>query len=57
MEDASRQNRALVREILMPMTVEERFSICAERYEDANRFTKIALPEGLSLASQEKAVF
>ena len=35
MEDTTRENRQLVRDILMSKTVEDRFLICAAMYEDA----------------------
>lgn len=57
MEDTSRQNRALVREILMSKTLEERFLMCAEMCDEAKEFAKVGMPQGLSLAEQEKLVF
>lgn len=57
MEDTSRQNRALVRAIVMSKTVEERFLMCAQMYEDASGFAKIGMAEGLSSTEQHDFVF
>lgn len=57
MEDTSRESRALIRKIVMSKTIEQRFLMCAEMYEDAKRFAKIGVPEELDLAEQEKLVF
>ena len=57
MEDTTRENRQLVRDILMSKTVEERFLICAAMYEDAKELARIGMPAGLSDPEQEAYVF
>lgn len=57
MEDTSLENRKLVRDIVMSKTVEERFIMCAQMYEDAKEFAKIGMPEGLSPLEQERYIF
>lgn len=57
MEDTSKQNRALVREIVMAKTIEERFLMCAEMYEEAKEFAKVGMPEHLSTDESEIYVF
>ena len=41
----------------MSKTVEERFLMCAEMYDEAKEFAKIGMPEGLSQTEQEVFVF
>ena len=57
MGDTTRENRELVRGIVMSKTVEERFLICAAMYEDAKELAKIGMPEGLSDEEQQAYVF
>lgn len=57
MEDSSRQNRALVREIVMSKTVEERFLMCAEMYEEAKEIAKIGASQNLSETERDLYVF
>lgn len=57
MEDTSRQNRTLVREIVMSKTVEERFLMCAEIYEEAKEFAKIGASNNLSDKEREIYIF
>lgn len=57
MDDTSRQSRALVREIVMSKTVEDRFLMCAEMYEDAKEFAQIGAPENLSETERGLYVF
>lgn len=57
MEDTSRQNRALVREIVMSKTVEERFLMCAELYEEAKMIAMIGASDNLSGKEREIYVF
>lgn len=57
MEDTSLQNRALVREIVMSKTVEERFLMCAEMYEEAKEFAKVGSSENLSDTERDLYVF
>ena len=57
MEDTSLENRELVRDIVMSKTVEERFLICAQMYEDAKEFAKIEMPDDLSIQEQERYIF
>lgn len=57
MEDTSRENRKLVYDIVMSKTVEERFLLCAQMYEDAKAIARAGLPPGLSLAEQERRIF
>jgi hypothetical protein len=37
----------------MSKSVEERFLMCAELYEDAKELAKLGMPEGLSESEQE----
>lgn len=57
MEDTKRENRRLVHDIVMSKTVEERFLMCAELYEDAKELAKIGMPDGLSEEEQKKYIF
>ena len=57
MEDTTRENRELVRDIELSKTVEERFLMCAAMYEDAKELAKIGMPEGLSDEEQRAYVF
>lgn len=57
MEDTTAQNRQLMHEILMSKTVEERFLICAEMYEDAKKLAQIGMLAGLSDEEQKAYVF
>lgn len=41
----------------MTKSVEERFLMCAEMYEDAKEFARINMPDGLSIADQESYIF
>ncbi len=57
MEDTTRENRQLVHDIIMSKTVEERFLMCAEMYEEAKEFARIGMPDGLSREEQEVFIF
>lgn len=57
MEDTSPENRKLVYDIVMSKTVAERFLMCAQMYEDAKKFARIGMPEGLSKTDQERYIF
>jgi len=57
MEDTTRGNRQLVRDIIMSKTIEERFLICAALYEDAKEFARIGMPAGLSDEDEKLYVF
>ena len=57
MEDTTQQIRQLVNDIVMSKTVEERFLMCAQMYEDAKEFAKIGMPEGLTDNEQEVFIF
>ncbi|HQZ83147.1 MAG TPA: hypothetical protein PLR83_08000 [Pyrinomonadaceae bacterium] len=41
----------------MSKTVEERFLICAQMYEDAKEWARIGMPLGLSQPEQERYIF
>lgn len=41
----------------MSKTVEERFLMCAEMYEDAKEFARIGMPDGLSDEEEKYYVF
>ncbi|MBX3295527.1 MAG: hypothetical protein KF762_07430 [Acidobacteria bacterium] len=41
----------------MSKTVEERFIMCAQMYEDAKAIARAALPPGLSREEQEREIF
>lgn len=57
MEDTTRENRRLIYDIIMSKTVEERFLMCAELYEDAKELARMGMPEGLSEPEQEAFIF
>jgi len=57
MEDTSRQDRELIREILMSKTVEERFLMCAAMYEEAKEFARLGMPALLSSEERELYIF
>ncbi len=57
MEDTARQSRDLVREIVMSKTLEERFLMCAEMYEEAKEYAKVEIPEHLSMDERENYIF
>ena len=57
MEDTTSESRRLVYSIVMSRTVEERFLMCAELYEEAKEFAKIGMPDGITLFEQEIYVF
>ena len=57
MEDTSQQDRELVRKIVMAKTLEDRFLMCAEMYEEAKEFAKVGMPDHLSLDEREIYVF
>ena len=57
MGDTSRENRELVRDIVMSKSVEERFLMCAAMYEDAKALATIGMPAGLSEKEQEAYIF
>lgn len=57
MEDTSLENRKLVHDIVMSKTVEERFLMCAQMYDDAKDFARIGMPQGLSFQEQERYIF
>ncbi|MBE7515522.1 MAG: hypothetical protein HS105_02760 [Chloracidobacterium sp.] len=41
----------------MSKTVEERFLMCAQMYEDAKEFARIGMPASLSQLEQERYIF
>lgn len=57
MEDTTQAARELVRQIVMSKSVEERFLMCAEMYEDAKEFARIGMPDGLSNVEQKAFIF
>ena len=57
MEDTTCASQQLVYDVVMSKTVEERFLICAEMYEEAKEFARIGMPEGLSMEMQEAFIF
>lgn len=57
MEDTSEDARKLVRRIVMSKTMEERFLMCSQMYEDAKEFARIGMPAGLSPLEQERHIF
>ncbi len=57
MEDTTSAARKLVYDIVMSKTVEERFLMCAQMYEDAKEFARIGMADGLSAAEQEEFIF
>jgi len=57
MEDTTPAAKQLVRDIVMSRSVEERFLMCAEMYEEAKEFARIGMPEGLSNEEQEVFIF
>ena len=57
MEDTARDNRELVRNIVMSKSVEERLLLCAALYEDAKALARVGMPTGLSEEEQAMFVF
>ena len=57
MEDTTQIAKQLVHNVVMSKTVEERFLMCAQMYEDAKEFARIGMPKGLSLEQQEAYIF
>lgn len=57
MEDTTRENRRSVYEIVMSKTVEERFMMYAQMYEDAKAIARAALPTSLPHQDQEREIF
>ena len=57
MEDTTQTARELVHRIVMSKSVEERFLMCAEMYEEAKQFARIGMPAGLSDDEQRAFVF
>ncbi|CAN5471579.1 hypothetical protein BH10ACI3_BH10ACI3_10640 [soil metagenome] len=57
MEDTTQAVRELVRQVVLSKSVEERFLMCAEMYEDAKAFARIGMPPGLSATEQERFIF
>ena len=41
----------------MSKSIEERFLMCAEMYEDAKEFARVGMPEGMSTPEQEAFIF
>lgn len=57
MEDTTEENRKLVFDIVMSKTIEERFLMCIQMYEDAKAFARIGMPADLSPKEQERHIF
>lgn len=57
MEDTTQAARELVHRIVMSKSIEERFLMCAEMYEDAKEFARVGMPDGLSTTEQEAFIF
>ena len=57
MEDTTQIAKELVHDIVMSKSVEERFQICAQMYEDAKEFARIGMPEGLSHKEEQAFIF
>lgn len=57
MEDTTQGVRELVHRIVMSKSIEERFLMCAEMYEDAKEFARVGMPEGMSTPEQEAFIF
>jgi len=57
MEDTTRENRELVRDIITSKSVEERFLMCAAMYEDAKELASIGMPAGLSGEGEQAHIF
>jgi len=57
MEDTTYAAQQLVHDVVMSKTVEERFLMCAEMYEEAKEFARIGMPEGLTNEEQEVYIF
>ena len=57
MEDTTQITRELVRDVVMSRSVEERFLMCAQMYEDAKEFARIGMPDGLSFEDQKAYIF
>ena len=57
MEDTTYAAQQLVHDVVMSKTVEERFLMCAEMYEEAKEFARIGMSEGLTNEEQEVYIF
>jgi hypothetical protein len=57
MEDTTRENRELIRDIVMSKSVEERFLMCAALYEDAKVLAAMGMPAGLSDDEKKAYIF
>ncbi|CAN5390119.1 hypothetical protein BH20ACI2_BH20ACI2_17230 [soil metagenome] len=57
MEDTTSESRQLIHDIIMSKTVEERFLMCAELYEEAKEFAKVGMPKALAKAEQDEFIF
>lgn len=42
---------------MMSKTVEERFLMCAELYEDAKEFAKVGMPDNLTAEEQQRYIY
>src|SRR5690349_12955741 len=57
MEDTTRENRELVRSIIMSKSVEERFLMCATMHETGKAMARISMPAGLSGEEEKTYLF
>ncbi len=57
MEDTTHAAARIVHEVIMAKTIEERFLMCAEMYEEAKEFASIGMPAGLSVEEQKLFIF
>ena len=57
MEDTTRESRRVVYDVVMSKTVEERFIMCAQLYDEAKEFAKIGMPDNLSKIEQDEFIF
>jgi hypothetical protein len=57
MEDTTQAAARIVHEAIMAKTIEERFLMCAEMYEEAKEFARIGMPAGLSVEEQNLFIF
>ena len=57
MEDTTLIAKQLVQDIVMSKSVEERFLMCAQMYEDAKEFARLGMSEGLSIQEEQAFIF
>ncbi len=57
MEDTTSEIKAVYRQILLSLTEEERFLMCAEMFDSARAIAFAAMPQDLSAADQKRYIY